>query len=188
MLKTGRELAFSSCLETEENLGPNVVLGVLFTFVPKYTMSNRLGTAFFSHICDVAPQWAPNCPVCVVSCLQAEGILRSSLSRTLFHPSIFSLSALAAYLEHLAGKPRLPPDNPFKPHSFRIGGHKYYTVHGMNPDLRDHLARRAITRCSLRYYRASPPNNLHAIRAFYKRIAVQARNTPTRTTSSPAPS
>ena len=188
VLKTGRELAYSSCPETGQNLGPNVVLGVLFTFIPKYTLSNGLGTAFFSHICDIAPNWTPHCPVCVLSCLQAEGILRSSSSRTLFHPSIFSPSALAAYLGHLAGKPGLPPDNPFKPHSLRIGGHTYYTVHGMNPDLRDHLARRAITRCSLRYYRASPPNNLHAIRAFYKRIAVQTRDTPARPTSPPTPS
>ena len=188
VLKTGRELAYSSCPETGQNLGPNVVLGVLFTFIPKYTLSNGLGTAFFSHICDIAPNWTPHCPVCVLSCLQAEGILRSSSSRTLFHPSIFSPSALAAYLGHLAGKPGLPPDNPFKPHSLRIGGHTYYTVHGMNPDLRDHLARRAITRSSLRYYRASPPNNLHAIRAFYKRIAVQACDTAIRPTSPPTPS
>ena len=34
--------------------------------------------------------------------------------------------------------------------------------HGMNPQLRDYLARRAIPRCSLRYYRTSPaPNDTH---------------------------
>ena len=159
VLKSGRELAYTSCRGNNRDLGPNVVLGVLFTFVPKYTLSNGLGTAFFAHICDVAPRWAHHCPVCVLSSLQAKGILRASSNRTLFHPSIFTPSALAAYLGHLAGKPGLPPDNPFKPHSLRIGGHTYYTVHGMNPDLRDHLARRAVTRSSLRYYRASPTNN-----------------------------
>ena len=35
-------------------------------------------------------------------------------------------------------------------------------AHAMNPDLRDHLARRATPRCSLRYYRTSPaPNDTH---------------------------
>ena len=40
----------------------------------------------------------------------------------------------------------------------------------MDPSLRDHLARRAITRFSLRYFRASPASNLHAPRAFYKHL------------------
>ena len=56
VFKTGRELAFCSCRTDEQNLGPKAVLEVLFTFVPKYTLSNGLRTAFFSHICDIAPQ------------------------------------------------------------------------------------------------------------------------------------
>ena len=45
VFKTGRELAFCSCRTDEQDLGPKAVL--LFTFVPKYTLSNGLGTAFF---------------------------------------------------------------------------------------------------------------------------------------------
>ena len=48
VLKSGRELAYTSFRGNNRDLGPNVVLGVLFTFVPKYTLSNGLGTAF-SH-------------------------------------------------------------------------------------------------------------------------------------------
>ena len=44
VFKTGRELAFCSCHGVEQHLGPNSVLGVLFTFEPKYTLSNGLGT------------------------------------------------------------------------------------------------------------------------------------------------
>ena len=46
VFETGRELAFCSCRTEEQDLGPKAVLGVLFTFVPKYTLSNGLKTAF----------------------------------------------------------------------------------------------------------------------------------------------
>ena len=187
VLKSGREVAFFARHPTEEDLRPENVLGILFTFVPKYTLESGLGTAFFCHICDVAPSLATHCPVCVLARLLAEGLVRSSSSRSIFDPAIFSPSALSAYLGHLAGKPGVPPHNPFKPHSLRIGWHTYYTVHGMNPDLRDHLARRAITRCSLRYFRASPASNLRAVRAFYKRSAVPACGTQTPPPGTPAP-
>ena len=169
VLKCGRELAFTSLNLAAPTLGPKRLLGILFTFTPKYTLASGLGTAFFCHICDVSPPLAPHCPVCVLSSLVTGGLMRSP-SRPLFDPLIFSPGALTSYLGHLAGKPGIPPNNPYKPHSLRIGGHTFYTVHGMDPDLRDHLARRAITRCSLRYFRASPPSNLHALRAFYKRV------------------
>ena len=109
--------------------------------------------------------------MCVLSFLVIGGLLRF-LSRSLFDPLIFSPGALTFYHGHLAGKPGLTPNNPYKPHSLRIGGHTFYTIHGMDPDLRDHLARRAITRCTLRYFRASPASNLHALRAIYKRVPV----------------
>ena len=184
----GRERAFCAGRPDQQDLGPTAICGVLFTFVPKYTLCSGLGTAFFSHICDIAPQWAPHCPVCALAALKAKGALRATSSNPLFPPPIFSPHALSAYLGHLAGKVGLPPDNPFKPHSLRIGGHTYYTVHGMDPDLRDHLARRAITRSSLRYYRASPHSNLHAIRAFYKRTVAKAKPAPPPTNSPPPPS
>ena len=175
---TGRELAFSVGNPTGQCLGPDKVLGVLFTFMPKYTLSSGLGTAYFCHICDVAPWLATHCPVCLLSRLLAKGLLRSSSSRLLLDPTIFSPPALASYLGYLAGKSGLPPNNPYKPHSLRIGGHTWYTVHGMNPDLRDYLARRAVNRCSLRYFRASPVSNFHALRDFYRRVPALVPTTP----------
>jgi len=175
ILKCGREVAFTSLNPAAPNLDPKRLLGILFTFTPIYTLLNGLGTAFFCHIRDVSPPLAPHCPVCVLSCLVTGGLLRSP-SRSLFDPLIFFTRALTSHLGHLAGKPGLRPNNPYKPHSLRIGGHTFYTVHGMDPDLRDHLARRAVSRCSLRYFRASPASNLHALRAFYKRVPVAASN------------
>ena len=52
---TGLELAFSACYPTMKGIGPDKVLGVFFTFVPKYTLASGLGTAFLFHIYDVAP-------------------------------------------------------------------------------------------------------------------------------------
>ena len=177
---SGCELPFATSFPAAQSLGPDQALGVLFTFVPKYTLASGLGTAFFCHFCGVAPQLAPQYPVCLLSHLVAKGLLRRSSSRLLLDPTFFSPSALASYLGHLAGKPGLSPNNPFKPHSLRIGGHTWYTVHGMDPDLRDYLARRAINRCSLRYFRAAPASNLNALRNFYARVPS--------TTPAPAPS
>ena len=99
----------------------------------------------------------------------------------------FSPQALSTYLGHIAGKRGRHPRNPFKPHSLRIGGHTFYTVHGMNPDLRDYLARRAIARCSLRYYRASPAPTLYALPSLYKSVFIPSL-TPSRPVPSPLPS
>ena len=177
VFKCGRELPLTRINQAAPPLDPKRLLGILFTFTPKYTLRNGLGTAFFCHICDVSPPLAPHCPVCSLSSLVSGGHLRSP-NRPIFDPLIFSPGALTSYLGHLAGTPGLSPNNPYKPNSLRIGGHTFYTIHGMDPDLRDHLARRAITRCSLRYFRASPASNLHALRAFYKRVPTPPTNLP----------
>ena len=172
--KTGRERAFTSFGPEPLRLTPAAALGVLFTFTPKYTLSNGIGTAFFCHICDVAPSLAEHCPVCVIALLLRKGFLRSR-NLSPFDPLVFTPASLTSYLGHVAGKPGQPPSNPFKPHSLRIGGHTFYTIHNMNVDLRDYLARRAITRCSLRYFRAAPADNLRALRAFYQHLRLPPR-------------
>ena len=53
---SGCELTFAACLPTVQSLAPDKALGVLFTFVPKYTLASGFGTAYFYHICDVAPK------------------------------------------------------------------------------------------------------------------------------------
>ena len=173
--KTGRERAFTSFGPGRLQVTPNAALGILFTFTPKYTLANGIGTAFFCHICDIAPALKEHCPVCTIALMLRRGFLRLARS-TPFDPLVFTPAALASYLGHIAGKPGRPPLNPFKPHSLRIGGHTYYTIHNMNPDLRDYLARRAITRTSLRYFRASPASNLHALRTFYRHLHPAPQN------------
>ena len=165
---TGRERAWTS-FTSVPNLNAKDVLGVVYTFTPKYTLSNGLGCAYFCHICDIKPKLAIHCPLCVLDKLIDRGFLRASKC-CLFDPLIFTPAALTSYLGHLAGKTAGQPPNPFRSHSLRIGGHTFYTIHNMNLDLRDYLARRAVTRSSLRYFRASPAANLLAVRSFYKSL------------------
>ena len=107
--------------------------------------------------------------MCALLLLWSDGLFRYP-TRPIFDPSFFSPAALSSFLAHVAGKGGAKKRNPFKPHSLRIGGHTFYTVHGMNADLRDYLARRAVSRCSLRYYRAAPSSNFRAVRSFYRKL------------------
>ena len=166
ILSSGEEWPLS-CVPLNLINSTQRLLGFVFTFSPKYTSSDgRVTSAYFCHICDIAPRLAMHCPACTLLTLLRRGLLRIP-SRPVFNPKMFSPAALASYLRLFSN--RLLENNPshFKPHSLRIGGHTYYTMKGMSADLRDFLARRVINRCSLRYFRASPIGNLQALRAFY---------------------
>ena len=145
------------------------LLGIRFTFTPKYSSASGRGSAYFCHICDVAPHLKNHCPVCVLLRLWSGNYLRFP-TRPVFDPSFFTPPALSSLLGHVAAKGGAERRNPFKPHSLRIGGHTFYTIHGMDPDLRDHLAGRAVSRCTLRYYRAALSSNFRAVRAFYRKL------------------
>ena len=170
IFRNGGELPIShvpiDLLESTEHL----LVGFMFSFSPKYTSSDgRVTTAFFCHICDVAPKLAYHCPACVLLRLWRRGLLLFP-TRPVFDPKIFSPSALASYMQLFSSRPRGQSPDGFKPHSLRIGGHTFYTMHGMSADLRDFLARRVVSRCSLRYYRASPIGNIQALRDFYASV------------------
>ena len=186
VLTNGREVQIAN---TQIQRLPDLrrsLLGVIYRFEPKYTSAHSWGSAYFCHICVVAPSFKSHCPVCIIIKLWRRGHFRDPF-RPVFNPRFFSPPALSTYLGHIAGKRSRNPQNPFKPHSLRIGGHTFYTVHGMNPDLRDYLARRAISRCSLRYYRASPAANLYALRSFYRSVSIPSL-APSLPVSSPSPS
>ena len=170
VLTNGLEVPLSSTPIQNFTTLRRSLVGIIFKFSPKYTSAHSRGVAYFCHICVIAPSLKSHCPVCVIVKLWRRGHFRAPF-RPVFNPIFFSPPTLTAYLGYIAGKPGPHPQNPFKSHSLRIGGHTFYTVHGMNPDLRDYLARRAIPRCSLRYYRASPAANLYALRSFYKSIS-----------------
>ena len=108
---SGCELTFAACFPTVQSLGPDKALGVLFTFVPKYTLASGLGTAYFCHICDVAPELAEHCPVCLLSLLVAKGLLHGSSSRLLLDPTFFPLG-FGILFRPPGGKAGPPPKQP----------------------------------------------------------------------------
>ena len=151
ILHNGGELPLSQIpSDLVTSLG-SFIVGFMFTFSPKYTSSNgRVTTAYFCHICDVAPTLAPHCPPCILLKMSRRGLLRFPF-RPVFNPSFFSPSALTSYLQLFSGRRRDQSHDEFKPHSLRIGGHTFYTMHGMSADHWDFLARRVINRFSLHY-------------------------------------
>ena len=178
ILRNGRELPLSQLPSDLINSMAHSIIGFKFSFSPKYTSSNeRVTTAYFCHICDVAPNLAPHCPACILLKMSSCGLLRFP-SRPVFDPHFFSPSALTSYLQLFSGRRPGQSHDEFKPHSLRIGGHTFYTMHGMSADLRDFLARRVINRCSLRYYRASPIGNIRALRDFYASIKLGPTSLP----------
>ena len=114
----------------------------------------------FFHICAVAPPLKQNCPVGMVIKFWRRGHFCAPHCPVSiqFPPRRLSAPTLATSL----ADPGLTP----RTHSNRIpyasAASLATPAHAMNPDLRDYLARRAIPRCSLRYYRTSPaPNDTH---------------------------
>ena len=87
--KWGRERAFTSFGPGGPHMTPNAALGFLFTFTPKYTLSNGIGTTFFSHICDISTALVEHCPVCALALLLRKGCLRPA-DRTPFDPLVFT--------------------------------------------------------------------------------------------------
>ena len=178
ILRNGGELPLSQHPSDLIDSIAHFIVGFMFTFSPKYTSSNeRVTTAYFCHICDVAPKLAPHCPACVLLAMLGRGLFRFP-SRSVFDPHFFSPSALSSYLRLVSGQQHGRTQDEFKSHSLRIGGHTFYTMHGMSADLRDFLARRVVNRCSLRYYRASPIGNIRALRAFYASLKLSSPSLP----------
>ena len=64
-------------------------------------------------------------------------------------PIYFNPSALASFLQVFSCRLCGQSHDEFKPHSLRICGHTFYTMHGVFADLRDFLTWRVINRCSL---------------------------------------
>ena len=187
ILRNGGELPLSQLPTQLVDCMGHFIVGFMFTFSPKYTSSNeRVTTAYFCHICDVAPNLALHCPACVLLKMSRRGLLQFP-SRPVFDPKFFSPSALTSYLRLFSNRLFNQSPDEFKPHSLRIGGHTFYTMHGMSPDLRDFLARRVVSRCSLRYYRASPFGNIQALRDFYASLKLKTHSLSHTLVVNPAP-
>ena len=92
------------------------LLGFRFTFTPKYTSSEgRVTSAFFCHICDVAPNLQAHCPVCAILRLREANLFRYP-TRPIFDPKILTPTSLSSYLALFAGRSRSKSSEVFKPH------------------------------------------------------------------------
>ena len=97
ILSSGEEWPLS-CVPLDLINANRQLLGFVFTFSPKYTSSDgRVTSAYFCHICDVAPRLAVHCPACALLKLLRRGQLRFP-SRPVLDPHIFSPAALTSYL------------------------------------------------------------------------------------------
>ena len=142
-------------------------IGFYFRFRGKSTpVGDPPQAAYFPRICDIAPSFAPFCPLLLLTQMFARGLLIHH-NRPIF-PLTFTPRTLCPYIMYLSGAGHLSVDIALiKTHSLRIGGHTYFTAMGMAPDLTDYLGRRKVPRCSLRYFRSSPSLTLTAIRRFF---------------------
>ena len=107
--------------------------------------------------------WRTLCPLTILQHLAKNNML--------FHAEIFprkrlSSKALGSYMTYLARS-----STPFTPHSLRIGGHTFFSVHNMNEDFVQFLGRRTITRASQLYYRARALDNIIRLEIFFGRLS-----------------
>ena len=142
-------------------------IGFYFRFRGKSTpVGAPLQMAYFPKIHDIHPEFKPFCPVLCLSTMLERGFFHRPTQKC-FH-DVLTPKSLCSYLVHLEGRGRpLIELALIKTHSLRIGGHTYFTAHGMNKDLTAYLGRRKINESSHRYFRASPRLTLSAFRYFF---------------------
>ena len=145
-------------------------IGFYFRFRGK---SNPIGdppqAAYFPKLSDIAASFVPFCPLHLLGQMHARGFFLNA--HNLIFPKSFKADDLCSYMMYLAGGGRISVNLALiKSHSHRIGGHTYFTVMGMSPDLTDFLGRRKVSRSSLRYFRSSPSLTLTAVRSFFMSV------------------
>ena len=88
VLKGGQEISFISIPPGSREFVCANLLGIVFTFYPKYCSFKGLGSAFFAHVCDVAVPLKHHCPACVFTALWSHGHLQVP-HRPVFDTSVF---------------------------------------------------------------------------------------------------
>ena len=142
-------------------------IGFYFRFRGKSTpVGAPLQMAYFPKIYDIHPDFKSFCPLHCLSVMLERGFFRRPTQKFL-HDTL-TPKTLCSYMVHLEGRGRPRIELALiKTHSLRIGGHTYFTAHGMNKDLTAYLGRRKIKESSYRYFRASPRLTLSAFRYFF---------------------
>ena len=118
------------------------------------------------HTPGLPKPWPALCPLATFTALANAGLLQAGC---IFPPRRLTTPKLKTYM-HTFCRNRTN----FSPHSLRIGGHTFYTLHNMHEDFVHYLGRRSIRRASQRYYRANPVDNIRRLRTFFNDVSTTA--------------
>ena len=126
----------------------------------------RLSTKFHKHahayyccLKEMPLPWSIFCPVQTLFKLARNGLLCKG---PIFPPTTISAKALVLCMNYVANSSAV-----FSPHSLRIGGHTFYSVHNMHEDFVHYLGRRKVSRASQLYYRARATDNIVRLTRFF---------------------
>ena len=161
----GRELRLStgSYAELYSMANKYHIRGFYFTFSAKFHAHAR---AYFCALGALPTPWSVFCPVQILFKLAHSRLLSNS---PIFPRAILSARALGLYMSYVSNSSKS-----FSPHSLRIGGHTFYSVHNMHEDFIHFLGRRQISRSSQLYYRARATDNIERLSRFFKLTATSA--------------
>lgn len=156
--RQGREIQLTT--ECQNLLYSPQLAGFYLNFSSKCHANAR---AYYCTLKHLPTTWRTLCPLTILQHLAKNNML--------FHAEIFprkrlSSKALGSYMTYLARS-----STPFTPHSLRIGGHTFFSVHNMNEDFVQFLGRRTITRASQLYYRARALDNIIRLEIFFGRLS-----------------
>ena len=155
---SGRELRLStgSNAELTALTREYKIFGFYFHFSSKFHAHAR---AYFCSLKGFAQPWANICPLQLLLDLARSDLLSAE---SIFKRSVISAHALGLYMRYVSNS-----TTTFSPHSLRIGGHTFYSVHNMHEDFIHFLGRRQISRASQLYYRARATDNINRLSRFF---------------------
>ena len=157
----GREFRLSSGSTAELSALARVhkICGFYFLFSSKFHAHAR---AYFCSMKGFSQPWSTFCPVQLLIDLARSDLLSGE---SLFPRSIISARALSLYMRYVSNS-----STSFTPHSLRIGGQTFYSVHNMQEDFIHFLGRRQISRASQLYYRARATDNINRLSRFLHKV------------------
>ena len=139
------------------------IIGLYLSFAAKCHPNAR---AYYCTLRGLPKPWPALCPLATFAALAEARLLKAG---SIFPTRHLTTPKLKAYM-HTFCRNRTH----FSPHSLRIGGHTFYTLHNMHEDFVQYLGRRAIRRASQLYYRANPVDNIRRLRTFFRDVSTVA--------------
>ena len=159
---SGRELALRSGKYSELTTYARQydISGFYFRLTSKFHPHAR---AYYCSLSELPVPWSIFCPVQILVELSRHQLLCQG---QIFPSKKVSAHALSLYMNYVANSTAS-----FSPHSQRIGGHTFYSVHNMHEDFVHYLGRRKINRPSQVYYRARATDNILRLSQFFKQAS-----------------